>query len=102
LEGNGAIKLVSKRVDELTGCIKTDVWHNGFIKGKNTFFPPNWTKEQCLLKVKEALHHLTEAPIFEQGKWTATGITSEGIKIKTVIETTGELVTSYPLLENLI
>ena len=69
-------------------------------KEKIHFSLIHWTKEQCLLKIKESLHHITETPIFEKGRWAVIGITSEGIKIKTVIEKTGELVTSYPLLEN--
>ena len=97
LEKSGIVQFFNKKVDKLTGIVKADVKYLDFFKEKATFFPSTWTTEECLLKIQESLKNITEIK-FEKGKWEVTGITLEGIEIKNIIEKTGELVTSYPIL----
>ncbi|HEV2601513.1 MAG TPA: EndoU domain-containing protein [Candidatus Babeliales bacterium] len=96
--GNTMSHLIHNQiVDKATGVMKGTLRFLGKeIEGK-TFFPSSWSRPKVLEKIAESLLNPIEKPFLDRGRWVYFGLTSEGIKVKTVFETTGSFVSSYPV-----
>ncbi|HEV2600791.1 MAG TPA: EndoU domain-containing protein [Candidatus Babeliales bacterium] len=85
-------------VDKVTGVVKGTLDCLGQTKRGKTLFPSSWSRSKVMKKIQESLLNPSEMPILDGNRWAYIGLTSDGIKIKTVFEKTGELVTAYPIL----
>ena len=96
LENNKLIKLIDKKQYD-NGVYDALIEYNGLLSDqRKSFFPKHWTPEVRTEKILESLQNATLDR--RQGtKYVFIGKTSEGIEIRTIIKTSGEILTSYPI-----
>ncbi len=97
LEESGIVRYVNIK-EGLHGTYKADVIVNGIKFEGKTFFPQFWNHEKVLEKIFESLQNLIDKPILQKnGNWQFKGITSEGIKIETIVDVKNEkIITAFP------
>jgi hypothetical protein len=91
------IQLMNVRSCKKTGIIIADVLCDGHLERKKTFFPPEWSRNQVIVKLGEVVRNPTELPIVSGIRARFLGRTSEGIITRVVIDIpSGNYVTAYP------
>lgn len=96
LERNGRISVTKNELNNKF-ISKKDLLFEGKIYEAKTFFPKQWTYEECIENIAESLRTIDSAPKLDKGRWVVEARTHDGIKIVHVIEQNGKLVTSYPI-----
>ncbi|HJZ22902.1 MAG TPA: EndoU domain-containing protein, partial [Candidatus Babeliales bacterium] len=96
LQQRGAYQFVNKILGP-NGEYRADVIVDSIASPK-TFFPSTWTHEKVIAKIGEAMGNLYYSKIDECGRSILQGTTSEGIKIKVIIDALTKIVSTYPLM----
>jgi len=95
----GIVRIEDMTICPKTGCIEGRLFYNGRSYGRKTFFPPAWTREQVVEKIRESLKNATKKEIetLDDGSTEIISKTNCGIEIRSII-TKGRLSTSHPML----
>ncbi|HJZ23959.1 MAG TPA: EndoU domain-containing protein, partial [Candidatus Babeliales bacterium] len=81
------------------GEYRANVLVDSVVSKNKTFFPSSWTHEKVIAKIGEAMGNLTFEKIEEAGRSIFEGITTEGIKIRLIIDELTKIVSVYPVLD---
>jgi EndoU nuclease-like protein len=85
----------------IEGAVDAYVKVDGVLFRNKTFFPKHWTHETVVKKILESLTHLYKEPVLQDnGNWQIIGSTLENLKIETIINQSGKIITAYPYLGN--
>ena len=96
IEQREAVQLTNKTFG-IGGMHKAHVIVNEIVTLDKTFFPAEWTREQVISKIGEAMGNASKKYSY-QGKTIYEGITSEGIKVRLTLNNIDNCISStYPL-----
>ncbi len=79
------------------GIKRAKMTFNGAVAPQKTFFPSHWTRETVVKKIVEACKNLVDLPAWDDGMWTMSGVTSEGVGVYVVVNESGRIITAYPI-----
>lgn len=80
-----------------TGEMRADVLCNDTSKVNNSFFSPSLTRMEVLQRIAEAVQATQDKPMLDRERWVLRGKTTEGMVIQTIVDKSGDLVSSYPI-----
>ena len=78
---------------------RADVVINDSKFVNKSFFPPLWDDKKVVGKILESLTTLHKNPKKQaNGCFVVNGLTQEGLKIRTHITPSGNIISSYPII----
>jgi len=99
LEKEGALQFINKKMGPC-GSFMCDVIINGITYEDKSFFPATWTREIIVEKTLETMRKLTRKELQSNKNWLFEGYTLDGLLIRTIIDQTGKIITTFPLIGN--